>query len=155
MVTRLHDGRRFTVGAADAEARARGAFPGQPLASAQAMYRNLLVIEADPAGDAAALRDLAAWCRRYAPLTAADPPDGIRIDSTGADHLLGGEAALLGDLRTRLARAGITARLAIADTPGAAWALARYAAGDKTILCPPGGAEAAISPLPAAGLRLP
>ena len=155
LVTRLHDGRRFTVGAADARARARGAFPGQPLASAQAMFPGLTVIEADPAGDAAALRDLAVWCQRYAPLTAADPPDGIRIASTGADHLQGGEAALLGDLQARLARPGITARLAVADTPGAAWALARYAAGGATILCPPGSAEAAIAALPTAALRLP
>jgi protein ImuB len=33
--------------------------------------------------------------RRYAPIVAADPPDGLVIDTTGADHLHGGEAAML------------------------------------------------------------
>ncbi|GAB0118942.1 Y-family DNA polymerase [Acidisoma sp. 7E03] len=154
-VTRLHDGRRHVVGAADARARARGILPGQPLAAVQAMHRDLQVIEADPAGDAAALRELAARGQRYAPLTAADPPDGIRIDSTGADHLHGGEAGLLAEIAGRLARAGHACRLAVADTPGAAWGLARYAAGTAPVICPPGGTEAAIAPLPLAALRLP
>ena len=49
-----------------------------------------------------------------------------------------------------LARAGFTARIAIADTPGAAWALARYAPQ----LCPPAAHFDAIAPLPTAALRL-
>lgn len=156
LVTRLHDGRRLAVGAADAAARALGIRPGQPLAEAQAMHPGLCVVDAEPAADATGLRELALWCRRYAPLTAADPPDGVRIDSSGADHLLGGEAALLADLRTRLAVAGITSRLAIADTPGAAWALARYHPGAaEGLLCPPGGVAVALAPLPVAALRIP
>ena len=110
------------------------------------MQPGLTVIDADLAGDGAALRDLAVWCQRYAPLTAADPPDGIRIDSTGADHLQGGEAALLADLRDRLARHGFAARLAVADTPGAAWGLARYGP-DPLMVTPPGGGAAALAPL--------
>ncbi len=142
------------IGAADGAAQALGLRPGLPLAQAQAMRPGLIVIDADPAGDAAALRDLAAWCQRYAPLTAADPPGGIRIDSTGADHLHGGEAAMLGDLLDRLARSGFTARAAVADTPGAAWALARH--GDRPLtVVPPGAAVAALAPLPVAALRLP
>ena len=154
VVTRSHDGRRWVIGAADSGAQALGLRPGLPLAQAQAMKPGLTVIDADPAGDAADLRDLAGWCQRYAPLTAADPSDGIRIDSTGADHLQGGEAAMLADLRDRLARSGFTVRAAVADTPGAAWALARY--GDRPIVVvPPGGAPAALAPLPVAALRLP
>ncbi len=142
------------IGAADAAAQALGLRPGLPLAQAQAMRPGLTVIDADPAGDTADLRDLAVWCQRYAPLTAADPPDGIRIDSTGADHLQGGEAAMLTDLRDRLARSGFTGRVAVADTPGAAWALARY--GDRPlIVVPPAGTAAALAPLPVAALRLP
>lgn len=153
LVTRLHDGRRLAVGAADARARALGIRPGQPLADAQAMQPTLRIIEADTAGDARALRDLALWCQRYAPLTAADPPDGIRIDCTGAAHLLGGEAALMADLRARLAGAGISARLAMAETPCAAWGLARYA--EQPGICPEGGIEAVLAPLPIMALRIP
>jgi uncharacterized protein (DUF1800 family) len=37
-----------------------------------------------------------------------------------------GEAALLKDLCGRLTADGITAKAALADTPGCAWAIARY-----------------------------
>lgn len=154
VVTRLHDGRRYGVGAADAAARRLGITPGQPLAEAQAMHRDLTIIDADPSGDAAGLQALAAWCQRYAPLTAADLPDAIRIDSTGADHLWGGESAMMADLQRRLAGVGLTLRLAMADTPGAAWALSHYGA-EASILCPAGGVAAALRPLPIASLRLP
>jgi protein ImuB len=154
VVTRLHDGRRYVVGAADAAARRLGVIIGQPLAEAQAMYRDLTVIDADVAGDAAGLRNLAAWCQRYAPLTAADLPDAIRIDSTGADHLWGGEERMMADIQRRLREVGLTVRLAVADTPGAAWALSHYGS-ERRILCPPGQLAAALSPLPIASLRLP
>jgi protein ImuB len=153
VITRSHDGRRWVIGAADAVAQGLGLRAGLPVAQAQAMRPGLTVIDADPAGDAADLRDLAAWCQRYAPLTAADPPDGVRIDSTSADHLQGGEARMLADLRDRLARSGFTARAAVADTPGAAWAMARYSDQPLTIVAP-GGAAAALAPLPIAALRL-
>ncbi|MBV8703184.1 MAG: DNA polymerase Y family protein, partial [Acetobacteraceae bacterium] len=103
-----------------------------------------------PLGDVT-LDELAAWCLRYAPLTAADPPDGVWIDVTGCAHLFGGEAAMLADLTARLARAGIDARAAVADTPGAAHAMARY--GEHQIL-PPGATAQALAPLPVAALRL-
>lgn len=47
---------------------------------------------------------------RYAPIVAADPPDGIVIESTGADHLHGGEAAMLAGLIDRLTASGVRAR---------------------------------------------
>ena len=37
--------------------------------------------------DRAALARLAAWCERYTPLAAADPPDGLWLDITGCAHL--------------------------------------------------------------------
>jgi protein ImuB len=128
-VTSAHDGHRRVIAAVDAAARALGLHPGLPLAQAQARIPGLAIAEAEPEADAAALNRLAAWCLRYAPLTAPDPPDGVWIDATGAAHLAGGEAALLADLVDRLQRAGFTAHAAIADTPGAAHAVARY--GEK------------------------
>src|SRR6185369_2046504 len=68
-------------------------------------------------------------------------------------HLFGGEETLLADLISRLDRFGLPARLAIADTAGAAWALARFHPDDVAIL--PSGQEAeALAPLPVAALRL-
>ncbi|MGH7108142.1 MAG: hypothetical protein ACREFT_16725, partial [Acetobacteraceae bacterium] len=101
----------------------------------------------------AALRAIAIWCLRYAPLVALDPPDGIWIDITGSAHLFGGESALLAALRARLEAAGLAARVAIADTPGAAHALARF--GEKQeIIVPAGDLAAALAPLPPAALGL-
>jgi protein ImuB len=72
---------------------------------------------------------------------------------TGAAHLFGGEEALLQEIVRRLAAAGIPARAALADTPGAAWALARFG-GRRTVIAPPGGARDALAGLPVEALRL-
>ena len=143
--------------AVDARAHALGLRPGMTLAAAEALVPGLLAAPADPAADAAWLDRLAVWARRYTPLTAPDPPDGLWLEIAGAAHLLGGEAALLADLRRRLATGdsvtGIVARAAVADTPGAAWALARFGAAEA-IVVPPGGAAAALAGLPPEALRL-
>ena len=68
------------------------------------------------------LAALALWCQAFTPLTAPDPPDGVLLDITGCAHLFGGENGLKARLSTRLPYA----QMAIADTPAAAWALARY-----------------------------
>jgi protein ImuB len=148
----MHDGRRTIIAAADAAAQLLGLHPGMALAHAQAMVPGLLMADADPAGDEAARARLAGWCLRLSPLTAPDT-DGLWIDATGCTHLHGGEAAMLTTVLARLAEDGVTARAAIADTPGAAHALARHAPGPVTI-APPGGTEAAIAPLPVGSLRL-
>ncbi len=153
LVTAAREGSRRVVACADATAQALGLRAGMTIAQAQAMVPGLVVIEADPAGDAAALARLAAWCLRYAPIAAPDPADGIVIDITGCAHLFGGETRLLRDLAGRLKRAGFMARAAIADTWAAAWALARFAAAGT--IAPVGGTSAALAPLPVTALRLP
>jgi protein ImuB len=112
------------------------------------------VAAADPEGDAAALSDLAAWCLRYFSLTAPDTQDGIWLDVTGCAHLHGGEEEMLKDLLGRLGRSGVTTRAAVADTPGAAWAVARHTSAPMTVVTPGGQADA-MALLPVAALRLP
>ena len=148
------EGRRRVVTAADAAACALGLRTGMAATQAQALVAGLASLDADPAGDAAALEQLALWAlRRYAPVVAADPPDGLMIDVTGAAHLKGGEAALLADLVERLTAIGVAARAAIAPTYGAAHALARTVAHPTLTV---GDALAsALTPLPVAVLRLP
>ena len=147
-------GGRALVTAADSLAAAGGVLPGASLADARALLPGLATLPADPAGDAAELARLADWCGRYSPLVALDGADGLWIDITGAAHLFGGEAALIADLRHRLAARGHDARAAIADTPGAAWAIARFADGPETILSS-GRLAAALAELPVSALRLP
>ncbi len=149
------DGSRRLVTSANAAAIALGVRVGMPAAKAQALVAGLVIRDADPAGDAEALERLALWVlQRIAPIVAADHPDGIVIDSTGADHLHGGEAAMLDGLIGRLAMSGIAAQAAIADTWGAAHALARFTA-QPTFIAPPGHGAAVLSALPIEALRLP
>jgi len=154
LITAASDGRRMVVAAADRAALALGIRPAMPLAHAHAMVPGLTVVDADTDGDAAALVRMAAWCLRYSPLTASDPPDGVWIDITGCAHLHGGEAALLADLLERLSHAGTHARAAVADTPGAAHAVVRFSPEPAAVIVP-GAHQAAITPLPITALRLP
>ncbi|HXQ51746.1 MAG TPA: DNA polymerase Y family protein, partial [Stellaceae bacterium] len=146
-------GNQRLVSAVDAAAAAEGIAPGMPLADARALHPGLAVAEADFAGDAAALARLAAWCGRYSPWTAPCPPDGVWLDVTGCAHLHGGEDGLMAEALERLARLGIAAYAVIADSAGAAWAVARHG-GARTQAVPEGGQRAALADLPVAALRL-
>ena len=129
--------------------------PGMPLADALSFLPGLATMPADPAADNAALTRLAEWCGRYSPWTAPDDSDGVKIEITGSAHLWGGENALVADLARRLAHQNIAHRIAIASTLGAAWALARYAAGDGCPALPaPSDERASLAPLPVEALRL-
>jgi protein ImuB len=147
------------VNGAAAEA---GLGPGLPLADARAMLPDLRVGELAPEDDGEALTRLAQWCGRYTPWIAVDPTGdpgggaGILLDATGCAHLFGGEAALLADLVRRIERLGFTARAALAETPGAAWAAARFVTDRRrpSTVVPPGQLETALADLPPAALRL-
>lgn len=144
--------------ALDPEARALGLNPGEPLGRVRARIGvPLQVYPADPMADREALLRLCRWASGYAPLVApfgpAEAADGLYIDVDGASHLRGGETNLVADLAARLARGGISARIALADTPGAAFALARHGEADRTVVAPGGSAEA-LRGLPLEALRL-
>lgn len=109
------------------EAEAAGLAPGQPLRDATAICPALLTVPADPAGEAQFLASLRRWAGRFSPWVAEEPPAGLMIDLTGVAHLYGGENGLLALVAEDCEAMGLTVRAAIADTPGAAWGLARYA----------------------------
>jgi len=147
-------GRRL-LAAVNPAASATGLVPGMPLADALSFFPGLATAAAEPAQDATALRRLAEWCGRYSPWTAPDGADGVRVEITGSAHLWGGEGALAADLAARLQRRCIAARIAIADTLGAAWATARFAeTGQDTIILSPKDYRTALAPLPVEALRL-
>jgi protein ImuB len=146
-------GRRCEVVAANAAAFQVGLRVGMPATKAQALVKELLIHHADPAADAEALERLAVWALRYSPMVAADDPDGLVIDATGASHLHGGDDAMLADMVARLEAVGLTARAAMADTRGAAHALARFAARPALVVPERESAER-IKTLPIAALRL-
>ena len=121
------DGPRQVLAAVSAEAAAAGLVRGQPLREAQALCPDLRSATAQPAAEAAFLRALARWADRFSPLVARDGADGLMLDITGCAHLFGGESALGAVVVDEAAGLGLSARCGLADTPGAAWALARFA----------------------------
>ncbi|MBC7967950.1 MAG: DNA polymerase Y family protein, partial [Fuerstia sp.] len=79
-----------------------------------------------PVSDRDTLAAVAEITRRYAPVVGIDSmpmPDSLLLDITGCGPLFGGEAALAEFLLRDLKLAGWTARIAIADTIAAVWAL--------------------------------
>jgi protein ImuB len=153
------EGSALRLVAVNAAAAAAGLGPGTTLADAQAMIPGLALHPAEPAQDAALLTEIARYCERWTPHVAIDrscahdPGGALWLDISGCAHLFGGEAALLAGILERLDRQGFAARAAIAEYPGAAWAVARWGEQRRPIV-PPGAALAAVAPLPVAALRL-
>jgi len=153
--------------ALDERAGRAGLSVGQALTDARAILPGIDVAPEDARADATLLAALAGWCDRYTPLVAIGGADGghdpagngagrdhgLVLDIAGCAHLFGGERALSADLLARLFDMGFSARAAIAPTPGAAWALARF--GGRETVVTAAGARRALAPLPLAALRLP
>ncbi|WP_294324912.1 DNA polymerase Y family protein [uncultured Sphingomonas sp.] len=135
------------IASVDPQALEKGLTPGMALADARAQLPDLVVVDADPFADHGWLERIADACDRFTPLVALDGGDGVTLDITGCAHLLGGEAALVAEVESRLARFG-TLRHALADTPDAAQALARFQSA------PAASEAAAIRRLGVAALRL-
>lgn len=179
LVTSLRTGNRIEIAAACPAAQVLGLRPGMAMTQARAQVRGLDIRPADLEGDLAALRRLAILAaRRWSPVVALSGSDGLFLDLTGTAHLFGGEERMARHFVRLLARAGFTAQVAIADTPGAAWALSRFLRhpsaswdlqpqayrstaqypsfrwGDGYCICPPGEQAQALADLPAAALRI-
>ncbi len=147
-------GRREEVAAACTAAVALGIHVGMAATHARALVSDLDFRPAERQADAALLDRLALLAvRRWTPIAAVTPPDGLWLDLTGCDHLHGGEERFCRRLRAFCQRAGFTARVALADTPGAAHAIARFGPLDISIV-PAGEGVDALLPLPIAALRL-
>jgi protein ImuB len=140
------------IRAVNALAGADGIRAGMVVADARAIYPSLQVLDAKEGMEEELLNSLAEYCLRYTPDIAPNPPDGLILNIKGCPHLWGGEQAYLKDLVLKLRGMGYDVRAAIADTIGAAWAVARY--GTITPLVQPGEQKQALSMLPPAALRL-
>lgn len=123
------------------------------LSHAHAVAGEVATAPFDPAGDHAALQKLALWAQRFTPAAAVDPPDGLLLDITGCQRLFRGEQSLLSQVVSAIESFGVCVRAAIADTVGAAWAVAR-AAEERCGIVPPGGQYAALAHLPPWALRI-
>lgn len=117
------------------------------------------------------LRNLARWAYRFTPVVAYDRPPlavaralgdkrdlryfGVNLDVTGCDRLFGSGEKLLTQIRRELDALGVSARIALAPSLGAAWALSRYGDEPRPLLCGEDrSVKALLDPLPITSLRL-
>lgn len=142
----------MVVSAASPQAQANGLTVGMALADAKAILPSVVVLDDRPNLNTQLLQRIGEWCIRFTPTAAADLPDGILLDATGCTHLWGSEAAYIDDISKRLAARGYTTRIAIADTIGAAWAVARFC--KSNLIVDLGKQREALQSLPTAALRL-
>lgn len=130
-------------------AEKQGLYTGMSLSDARAFCPDLQSQPADLPADRRFLAGLRRWAVRFCPWVGFET-NGLVLDVTGSTHLFGGEEALQDKLRHHLTQAGISTKIGLGDTRGAAWALAHYAEG----IAPPGAGLGALSSLPVAALRL-
>src|SRR5690606_36525890 len=143
---------RMVISAVSPAAKAQGINAGMVVADAKASVPHLQVIDDRPGLTDKLLKALGRWCIRYTPVVAIDPPDGLILDISGCAHLWNGEPAYHKEIATWLGSKGYQVRMAIADTIGTAWAVARY--GKTAAIVESGGQLEALPSLPPAALRL-
>ncbi len=143
---------RMIITAVSTLAEKNGMHADMVVADARAILPSLTVIDDDEALPARVLTGFAKWFVRYSPVAAIDLPGGLILDVTGCCHLWGGEREYLKAIYDRIAKAGYHVQMAIADTIGAAWAMARYGKGIEVI--PTGKQPETLQCLPPAALRL-
>jgi protein ImuB len=143
---------RMVVTAANHHAQIQGIGMGMVVADARVLLPGLEVLDDQPERARQLLRSFALWSIRYTPIAAIDLPDGLVLDISGCPQLWGGERPYLKQIVTTLRGKGYDVRGAIADTIGAAWAIARY--GRTTPIIEPGATVDALLPLPVTALRL-
>jgi protein ImuB len=143
---------RMVIKAASAAAEEKGVQMSMVVADCRAVLPSLQVMDDQPELAEQLLNALAEWCLRYTPVVAVNLPDGLILDASGCPHLWGGERAYLKDIVLKLRGNGYDVRAAMADTVGAAWAIARY--GQISPLIESGKEREALLPLSVAALRL-
>jgi protein ImuB len=143
------------IAALDLAASRAGLSVGQNITDARALVPGLLVHEHDPDFTAHVFSEFADWHSNASPIVAVHdamaPYGDLILDITGVAHLFGGEERMLATLTGRLRTLGYSTHGAIADTVGAAWALAHF---DPGRIVPEEALEASLADLPVNALRL-
>jgi protein ImuB len=143
---------RMVITSANATAEKKGIQTGMVLADARAILPELEVLDDKTNLPEKLLRKLAEWCIRFTPVVAIDPPDGLLLDASGCSHLWGGDENYVNEITKRLMARGYDVRVAMADTPGVAWAIARF--GAETFVIINGRSLEALLSLPPEALRI-
>lgn len=143
---------RMVIRAANPAAEALGVTRGMVVADAKAFLPSLEVMDERQRLAEKLLKAIGLWCICFTPVVALDEPDGLIMDISGCTHLWGGEWEYLKHIVTRLRGRGYDIHIAVADTIGTAWAVARYS--KVTPIIESGSQLDALLSLPSAALRL-
>jgi len=146
-------GVKQVIVAACEDALGKGIRLGMTPTQARAIDAQISICPYQPDGDVRALRAAARWMMRFTPTVAVESPDSLFLDVSGLERIMGDDRTVLQriDEATRPLRLQI--HLAIAPTPGAAWALAVYGP-DRCQVAPPERLRERLSELPMRALRL-
>ncbi len=147
------------------EARKEGIRDHCPLALAQALAPHAFIEKHNPERDYASLYKLAQWAIRFSPYVGIDAKSadatafdytafdyGITLNSSGTERCHGGDTLLAEKILSSFAAYGFYAKVAIAPTLGAAWALSRYSKERISFLDP---FYYPLTELPVQALRIP
>ena len=94
------------------------------LAEARALCEGLIDLPHEPEADVRALAAVGRWLMRFTPVVAMQPPAAIFLDLTGCERVFGGIDVLRDKIIAALRSLQVRASVAVAPTPGGAWALA-------------------------------
>lgn len=110
---------------ANTKASAAGVEPGLAINAALALLPTLQLEERNPAREARALKDLAAWSETFTAFTVIDAPSLLLLEIAGSLKLFGGLKSLRKHIIKGLVSQGFQIEVAIAPTPLAATWFAR------------------------------
>ena len=112
---------RPIVAAANDIARSLGIQLGAPVAAAEALASNLLVVARNKGNEAHALERLAAWALQFTPTVTLEPQQGILLEVAPSLRLQGGLDSLMGKIINGCERLGYRVMYGVAPTARAAW----------------------------------
>ncbi|MEP1522392.1 DNA polymerase Y family protein [Ascidiaceihabitans sp.] len=127
LVVVAEEGNAQTVCSVNVVAQGRGVHVGQPIRDAHAMCDGLVAKSRNVLAEKRFLSILRRWAGKFSPWVSEEGRDALVVDLTGCAHLFGGEDALVAVVQDDCTDLGLSVHLGLADTRGAAWALARYA----------------------------
>lgn len=148
---------RMLITACNVCAERSGIRTGMALADARALLPELQPLDDKPELVDKLLTRMAEWCIRFTPVVAIDPPDGLLLDASGCAHLWGGDEKYLADIVGKINSKGYQVRVAMADTVGVAWGMARFGlrqTHSNKIIVEPGRHIEALMSLPPEALRI-
>jgi len=130
-----------------------------PGSMADSLTDSLIVELSDPLADSAVLKQLALQCQTYSPIVGIEEailPESLLLDITGCEIHFGGELGLAQQLWNELSADTYRTQMAVADSVGAAWAMAHFgvSARNPIQVVPPGRHIERLRSLPVAALRL-